>query len=283
MANTKISALTANTNPNWNEEFVYAYNNANGKITLNTMKTYANTGQQAALVSGVNIKTINNTSILWSGNIDVSWWGGGSRQPTELSGDANIWELSEWVYETTYDLYYKTWEKVQVYTVAGSTKKQMLFVTEESTWEKWYFVFNVWHKNTSSAAYASYWYSNSSSAGVCRELGARDWCLNHYNAAGVVSTAAGALGEDTLTQIVENAYGNTTLEVSSQYPPYVWVTYTIYISSVASWENYDVYLWTWVTNPFGFTLPSGSTKQCLITLLVTSSTTAIITECKIAS
>jgi hypothetical protein len=40
MANTKISALTALTNPTGSEEFVYAYNNANGKVTLNTMKSF---------------------------------------------------------------------------------------------------------------------------------------------------------------------------------------------------------------------------------------------------
>ena len=77
MANTKISALTANTNPNWWEELVYAYNNANGKMTLNTMKTFANTWQQEELVSGTNIKTINGNSILWSWNLVISWWGGG--------------------------------------------------------------------------------------------------------------------------------------------------------------------------------------------------------------
>lgn len=77
MANTKISALTANTNPTWWEELVYAYNNANGKMTLNTMKTFANTWQQAELVSGTNIKTINGNSILWSWNLVISWWGGG--------------------------------------------------------------------------------------------------------------------------------------------------------------------------------------------------------------
>ena len=71
MANTKISALTANTNPNGWEELVYAYNNANGKMTLNTMKTfvqnnlswYATTadlaGKQDTLVSWTSIKTIN--------------------------------------------------------------------------------------------------------------------------------------------------------------------------------------------------------------------------------
>ena len=40
MANTKISQLTANTNPSGSEEMVYALNNANGKISLNTMKTF---------------------------------------------------------------------------------------------------------------------------------------------------------------------------------------------------------------------------------------------------
>jgi hypothetical protein len=64
MANTKISALPANNNPTGNEELVYALNNSNGKMSLSTMKTFANNGQQAALVSGVNIKTINGDSIL---------------------------------------------------------------------------------------------------------------------------------------------------------------------------------------------------------------------------
>lgn len=40
MANTKISQLTALTTPTWSEEFVYAYNNANWKVTLNTVKSF---------------------------------------------------------------------------------------------------------------------------------------------------------------------------------------------------------------------------------------------------
>ena len=76
MANTKISQLTANTNPNGNEELVYAYNNANGKMTTDTLKTFIWSWKQDTLVSGTNIKTINNTSLLGSGNITISWWGG---------------------------------------------------------------------------------------------------------------------------------------------------------------------------------------------------------------
>lgn len=88
MANTKISQLTENTNPTWWEELVYAYNNANGKMSLNTMKTfvqnnlswYATTadlaGKQDTLVSWTNIKTVNWYSLLWSWNIVISWWWG---------------------------------------------------------------------------------------------------------------------------------------------------------------------------------------------------------------
>lgn len=75
MANTKISQLTALTNPTGNEEFVYALNNANGKVTLDTMKTYTQTWTQEELVSWTNIKTINGNSILGSWNLVISWWG----------------------------------------------------------------------------------------------------------------------------------------------------------------------------------------------------------------
>jgi hypothetical protein len=51
MANTKISQLTPNTNPTGSEELVYAFNNANGKMTLNTMKTFSSADSQATLVS----------------------------------------------------------------------------------------------------------------------------------------------------------------------------------------------------------------------------------------
>lgn len=90
MANTKISALTANTNPNGNEELVYAYNNANGKMSLNTMKTFATTWTQPELVSGTNIKTINHQSILWAWNIDIQWgWGGGWSSEYDAIVDAS--------------------------------------------------------------------------------------------------------------------------------------------------------------------------------------------------
>lgn len=86
MANTKISQLTATTTPTGSEELVYALNNANGKMTLNTMKWYVENNlswyattadlasKQDTLVSATNIKTINNSSILWSWNLDISWW-----------------------------------------------------------------------------------------------------------------------------------------------------------------------------------------------------------------
>lgn len=281
MANTKISALTANTNPNWSEEFVYAYNNANGKISLNTMKTFAAADSQPTLVSGVNIKTINSQSILWSGNIDVSWGGGGGWSPTELGGDANIWELSEWVYETTYDLYYISGQKVPVIWASQSVKKQLLFVTENSEWTKWFFVFNAWSKSATNiySWYASYWYSVSASNWVCNQLWARDAMFN--NATATMSASIDAIIGWEFTQIVsEITSGTNDLRISTSNPPYAWITYTFYISSVASGETYTITLWTWVTNPLWITLPTNSNKGCVITVLTTSTTTWIVTSCQ---
>lgn len=278
MANTKISALTANTNPNWSEEFVYAYNNANGKITLDTMKTYASADSQATLVSGVNIKTINNTSILWSGNIDVSWWGGGSWAPTELGGDANIWELSEWVYVTTYDLYYISGGKVPTPSSSISTRKWMLFVTEEISWVKWYFVFNALHATSYSGARAAFWYSLSSSVWECNQLASREFL--YKNAAVDIDSAIDSIGDTRITQLIHNISWNSTqiLRISTSTPAYAWLTYTIYVDSVAS--TYSITLWTWVTNPLNISLPTNSNKWCVITVLATSTTTWIVTSCQ---
>ena len=53
--------------------------------------------KQPALVSGTNIKTINNQSILGSGNIEIS----GSGNVQELSSDFNAWDLEEGFYRTS--------------------------------------------------------------------------------------------------------------------------------------------------------------------------------------
>lgn len=91
MANTKISQLTLNTNPNGGEELVYAYNNSNGKMTLNTMKAFATDDVQEKLVSWTNIKTINGYDILGSWNIDIQWGGGGwSTWTISLNATENI-------------------------------------------------------------------------------------------------------------------------------------------------------------------------------------------------
>ncbi len=249
MANTKISALTALTNPTGSEEFVYAYNNANWKITLDTMKSF------------------------------VGWAG-----ITTLTADANIWELSEWIYVTTYELYYKTWENVSHVDSVDSSWKHMLFVVEESTWEKSFFVYNIWHSTIIDwRARAAFGYSVSSSIWDINYLWKYNWSLNHFGAS-VEAWATGAaspLSEDNITQLINNVMWTSTLTVSSQYPPYKWVPYTIIFNSIASGETYSVTTWTGVTNPYGITLPSSSTKKCVITLMPTSASTAIITGCTI--
>lgn len=283
MANTKISQLTPNTNPSGNEELVYALNNTNGKMTLNTMKAFASADSQATLVSGVNIRTINNQSILWSGNIDVSWGWGGSFEPTELGWDANIWELSEWVYITTYDLYYKSGEKIPLLTSTWATNKQMLFVVEEWTGQKGYFVYNVGHRNTSVSSYACYWHSVSASVWVNHQLWSWDASLKKYAWVLPSVSIIEPISWAGFTQIVDWISGAYDLAINQSNVPYEWVTYTIIINSVQSWETYTVWLWTGVTNPLNLTLPTSSNKRCVITLIATSETTAIVTWCTIAN
>ena len=114
MANTKISQLTATTTPNWWEELVYAYNNANGKMTLDTMKTYAWSGKQDTLVSWTNIKTINGDSILWSWNLVIQWgWWGGTDASYDAIVDAS-WDgdytlVSAAIAAWKYNLFVKNW------------------------------------------------------------------------------------------------------------------------------------------------------------------------------
>lgn len=246
MANTKISALTANTNPNWSEEFVYAYNNANGKITLNTVKSFI-------------------------------WWAG----VTTLNADANIWELNDGIYETTYDLYYKSWEHIPRIWATWATFKQMIFVVKESTWEKWFFTFNEGHLSTTYVTMSSYWYSIDSSTWICNQLWSRDWALKEYTTVDGTS-GIDSFQSDVITQNISNITDWTNdLRISTENPPYSWLTYTIYINSVASWKTYTITLWNWVTNPLNITLPSNSTKKCVITVLTTSTTTGIVTWCTI--
>ena len=168
MANTKISALTENTNPTWWEELVYAYNNANGKMSLNTMKTfvqnnlswYATTSdlttwlatKQDELVSSTNIKTINGSSVLWSWDLIVTWWAAYS---------AGTWiDITSWTISNTW-----------VTSVNGQT---------------WAVTISWWWQETYDAIVDSLWYWDYTSvkaaldAWKCR-LFVKNWTYNHVD------------------------------------------------------------------------------------------------------
>ena len=275
MANTKISQLTALTTPTWNEEFVYALNNANGKVTLDTMKTFANTGQQAALVSWTNIKTINGDSILWSWNLVVSWWGWTSI--TELSADANIWELSEWLYTTNNDLYYTSTGKI-LPTYTTTSRRQFINVVAWA-WAKWYFVYDLSYVNWTSGAWAWFWYSASSSSWVFYRVCDWEYPFSIFNITWDAWVSHMITADWWFSQVVTNAHDTSTLSVEA-WKVYSWLTSTIVYKSVYSWMNYTVVAdWSTVTNPLNLTLPSASTKPCIITLLCTDDSHAIITWC----
>lgn len=127
MANTKISQLTALTNPTWSEEFVYALNNANGKVTLDTMKTYTQTWTQEELVSWTNIKTINGNSILGSWNLVISW-GGWSWEDNDY--DAVVDVNGGWDYTSISDAITAGIKRIYVRNWTYSMSSQTL-----STWD----------------------------------------------------------------------------------------------------------------------------------------------------
>ena len=159
MANTKISALTANTNPSGSEEMVYALNNANGKISLNTMKTfvennltwYATTSdlttwlawKQDTLVSWTNIRTINGASVVWSWDIIVTWWTWYTAWPWI---DITWWVISAtwWTWGSWFDCTVAsdwTWD----YTTIGdaiTAWKKSLFVKD------WTYTMSTWTLST---------------------------------------------------------------------------------------------------------------------------------------
>lgn len=194
MANTKISALTANTNPNWWEELVYAYNNANGKMTLNTMKTFANTWQQAELVSGTNIKTINGNSILWSWNLVISWWGGGWGDSSfdavvDAGWGGDYTSVSAAIAAGNYNIFVKNWSYTETaWWDPYSNNKSFLHIVGESesgvnitfpstaTTANWYLIdmrygnaadfymenisFNITLTSTNNRFYIDNWWTN---------------------------------------------------------------------------------------------------------------------------
>lgn len=167
MANTKISQLIENTNPTWFEELVYAYNNNNGKMSLETMKTfvqpdlssYATISQlqlkQDKLVSWVSVKTVNWNSILWSGNIDTTV------NYSEYDYSAMQWPAPAWFH-------------VPLNTEWQWLKTIMDWLTfAETWWDIWRVNLHMpfaWYRNLSATAWYQgsigiYWssYSNSNS------------------------------------------------------------------------------------------------------------------------
>lgn len=153
MANTKISQLPQNNNPTGSEELVYAFNNSNGKMTLNTMKNFATNGLQPELVSWTNIKTINWNDILWSWNIVISGGGGWSTWTISLNALENIaawtlvsfngtWvkKLRRWFYGTA-----NTWVSLTIST-QQENKLDSVAVTDDTTvvvYENWSWMYVV--------------------------------------------------------------------------------------------------------------------------------------------
>lgn len=98
-----VKAITQQNISSWNNksDFSGDYNDLNNKPTIPTKtsdltndsgfidSTYHDTTKQDTLVSGTNIKTINNQSILGSGNIDIQG-GGGNVDDVKVNGTSVV-------------------------------------------------------------------------------------------------------------------------------------------------------------------------------------------------
>lgn len=83
---TEIKNLTIVTA---NGSMTFALNDTAGRLLIAALQT-ALSGKQETLVSGTNIKTINNTSILGSGNITVGSDMSHTGNTTATSGTVNV-------------------------------------------------------------------------------------------------------------------------------------------------------------------------------------------------
>ena len=83
---TEIKNLTIVTS---NGSLTFALNDTDGRTLIAALQSDLN-GKQATLVSGTNIKTINSTSILGSGNITVGSDLSHTGSSTATSGTVNI-------------------------------------------------------------------------------------------------------------------------------------------------------------------------------------------------
>ena len=72
LSNTTASYTTTIDTRLANTSWTNTWDNA-----TNTQYSWLATSKQDTLVSWTNIKTVNWTSLLWSWNISISWWGGG--------------------------------------------------------------------------------------------------------------------------------------------------------------------------------------------------------------
>lgn len=142
------------------EKFMAKYTSTHtGQQIDNAVDAVSN--KQDKLVSGTNIKTVNNNSLLGSGNISIS--GGIIEISTQY---VRITDLASGVYKLTYNgtkyIYYYGISSTSKHTVAGDAGAVVLVVSKYSTtyWHWWYI------NGTTDYATLYYGYTYSLGGGV---------------------------------------------------------------------------------------------------------------------
>ena len=101
ITNAAIPAIVDNLNTNDATKTLSAKQGKRLKDSVELLTNSIN-GMQETLVSGTNIKTINNESILGSGNITIE--GGGSSTIQDISANTELKDLASGTYVAEYDL-----------------------------------------------------------------------------------------------------------------------------------------------------------------------------------
>lgn len=164
-------------------------NALNSGITAWKVSTYDwyATGKQDTLVSGTNIKTVNNQSLLWSGDISINWILSGPLVPAASATYAGrIW------FDTTNNIFWKcdwtSWEAIETNTKTFQWNRWIWYFANAqavydriSTWKyaivevrnvgddwKWSVVF--WPTNITTGTISSWEYTHATQSPVASGL-----------------------------------------------------------------------------------------------------------------
>ena len=184
------------TYQDWTNNYVMARIPKNASSPLNFIeydfytKSESDNKYQAKLVSGTNIKTINNQSLLGSGNLKIDPAGGANLTPLEVPN--NSMNLYDFIMEAEYP---------ETYTISNDSDVAISIEKESGTAEVWA------QKGSIISVYPQYSATILSSDGMYMYY--VDWESGEY------LTGGGAVDYDTVVDIIQQQLGEGVVDLTS--------------------------------------------------------------------